>query len=138
MRKKESRRERWILAAATVLAIAVVGALIWGFWRQVRRLQELAAAEAELVPLVTHEKQRNEELRRLLDHVSSPGYPEEWARVHAGMTRPGEVRLVVLLPEEPALPSPEPPSAPSPSQGTSSTPFWLEIWQQLFSGEEAR
>ncbi|HIE37542.1 MAG TPA: hypothetical protein EYP77_00440, partial [Anaerolineae bacterium] len=101
MKTKKSRQEPWGMIAAGLAAVVVIGTLTWGLWKQIHRLQELAAAEAELAPLVAYEQDRNEALLRTLDHISSPGYPEEWARVHAGMTRPGEVRLVVSLPEPP-------------------------------------
>lgn len=128
------------MLGAALVALAVVGALSWGVWQQIDRLRELAAAEADLAPLIAYEQQQNKKLRRMLDHVSSPDYPEEWARVHAGMTRPGEVRLVVSLPEEPTPPS-LPAQSPTPSirqgfgEADQNTTFWQRLWQWLLGND---
>ena len=119
-------QQRLVRLGVALVALTVIGALVSGLWRQIRRLQELEAAEAELVPLNAREKQRNEELHQQLENLSSPDYLEEWARIHGGMTLPGEVRVVVSLPEDPAEP---PPSAP-PAQSPPS--FWQGLWQLLF------
>jgi cell division protein FtsB len=128
MKGMASRQERWVLLAAVVLFLVIIGAVAWGFWRQIHRWSELRAIEKELAPLVAYEQQRNEELQQTLDAVSSPDYPEEWARTHAGMVRPGEVRLV--------LPAQEETVEPSSSGSTSEAPsFWEALWQQLFGDE---
>ncbi len=126
MGSKTNLAEQRGLIAVGLAALVVVGLLVWGVGQQLYRLSELRAAEAELLPLLEHEQERNAQLLQKLAHVSSPTYAEEWARVHAGMVRPGEVRAVVTLPEEtPApLPSADEASPPSPS-------FWEELWQQL-------
>lgn len=130
MKTGDSWQGRWMIVAAALVALIAVGLLTWGFWRPIHRLQQLQAAEAELAPLLAYEQQRNEELHQLLDHTSSPTYPEEWARVDAGMTRPGEVRVIVTLPEEPQ----EAPSTPPPAQSPVPS-FWQVVWQRLFGGD---
>ncbi|MGD1996536.1 MAG: hypothetical protein PVH62_07160 [Anaerolineae bacterium] len=98
--KKESQNETWVLAAGALVGLAILAALGRGIWGQVEQLRRIQAAEAKLLPVVSRERERQEELLDTLRRVSSPGYAEEWARIYAGMVRPGEVRLVVPLPEE--------------------------------------
>jgi len=122
---KSSPRELRIIASAALVALAAVGMLTWNVWRQVYRLQELQAVEAELVPLVGHAQKQNQDLRQRLEHVSSPGYVEEWARADGGMTLRGEVRLVVPTAEKPPTPSATPAGQPPPT-------LWQNLWQLLF------
>ncbi|MGD1994514.1 MAG: hypothetical protein PVI59_15070, partial [Anaerolineae bacterium] len=77
-------RETWVVIAITLVGLAIVALLAFGVWEQVERLRAIQAAEAELVPLVTLEKERNERLVQELKHVSAPSYAEEWARIYAG------------------------------------------------------
>jgi len=126
MKEKNVRQERWALLGAAGVALLALALLTAGVWRQVHRLRDLAAAQAELDPLVTYQEQRNDQLRQELDHVSSPDYVEEWARVEGGMTRPGEVRLIVPPVQETAVPTATP-TPPAPS-------FWQRLWRQLTGG----
>jgi len=130
MKRKDNRWEQWIVLATIIVTLVIIGALVRGLWRQIDRLQELRAAEAELTPLVAHAEERNTQLREELEHIDAPDYIEEWARVDGGMARPGEVRLVVPLPEE----APESSSEAQPAS-SSWTSFWQDLWQQLFGSE---
>ncbi|MBN1954635.1 MAG: hypothetical protein JW900_06245 [Anaerolineae bacterium] len=123
MKKRKNQQERWIILAAACITVAIVGLIMWGFWRQTDRLQELRAVEANALPLVAYEEQRNRALEERLSRIADPAYYEEWARVHAGLTLPGEVRLVVAVqPED--VPSPGP--APA---GQPALTFWQRLWQ---------
>jgi hypothetical protein len=121
-------QEKGTVIGVTVVGLVIVAILGWGVWEQIDRLRRIRAMEAELLPLVVYEKERQAELVMELKHVSSPTYPEEWARIYGGMTGSGEVRLVVPL-DEPT-PSPQPP----PSSALSSPSFWDRLWRWL-SGE---
>lgn len=125
-----------MLVAAALTALLAVGGLGWGVWQQVHRLQELAAVEAELRPLLASEQERKQTLLDALDRASSPDYTEEWARVNAGMARPGEVRLIIPpLQETPDIPpTPIRPASPS-AQQPHSPSFWEKLWERLF-GED--
>jgi cell division protein FtsB len=125
MNTSNRQQRKWMMAAAALVVLVAVGTLARGLWRQIRRLQELAAAEAELAPLIVHEEEQNQQLLDQLDRVSSPEYAEEWARVDAGMTLPDEVRVVVSLEEEPDEPVPPTPPPPPPSP-------WRDLWRRLF------
>lgn len=124
MKELNHPKERWVLIGALFVFVLVAGAVGWSFWRQIDRLHELRLAEQELLPLVDSAEARNRELRETLAHVSSPDYAEEWARTQAGMARPGEVRVVVAPPEEPAAEAAaaEPQAEPT---------IWQQIWQWL-------
>lgn len=119
-------RETWVVIAITLVGLAIVALLAFGVWEQVERLRAIQAAEAELVPLVTLEKERNERLVQELKHVSAPSYAEEWARIYAGMSRDGEAVLEVA-PVEGAAPSA---TAPAPVTGEDVlTSFWARLRQ---------
>lgn len=134
MGKRDGRDRKWVVAGVASVVLIAVAALGWGMGQQVQRLKQLQAAEAELTPLMDYEQQRHQELLQELEHVSSPAYPEEWARVHAGMTLPGEVRLVVAQPEGAAESASSPPTtAPASSETTPQPlPLWQSLWWRLF------
>ncbi len=98
--------QRWLILGAVLVALVVAGLTGWGIWRQVAHLRHLRATEAELQVQIQYEQARQQQLERELQHVSSPDYPEEWARRYGGMVRPGEVRLVVT---DAATPTPAAP-----------------------------
>ncbi|MBN1178242.1 MAG: hypothetical protein JXD18_03465 [Anaerolineae bacterium] len=123
-------REMWFVVGVAAIGLAIVVALAWGIWEQVALLRHIQAAEVELAPLVEHEKQRQQALQATFEHVSSAGYPEEWARVYGGMAGAGEVVVIVDLPEassEPAAPAPV--VATDVEQAQPSV--WDHFWQWL-------
>lgn len=87
--------QRWLILGAILVVLAVAGLVGRGIWRQMVRLRHLLATEAELQTQIQYEQNRQQQLERELQHVSSPGYLEEWARRYGGMVLPGEIRLVV-------------------------------------------
>ncbi|MGB9871408.1 MAG: FtsB family cell division protein [Anaerolineae bacterium] len=87
--------QRWLILGAMLVALVVAGLIGRGIWRQVAHLRHLRATEAELQAQIQYERARQQQLERELQHVSSPDYPEEWARRYGGMVQPGEIRLVV-------------------------------------------
>jgi len=122
---KRFRWETWGVVAAVTVGLAIVAALVWGIGEQVERLRSIQASEAELRPLLAREEARQERLLEELAHVSSPDYSERWARAYGGMARPGEVLLVVSLPEEST-------EAPSPSPPAEADSFWSILSHWLF------
>lgn len=125
------RLEAWVAIAAVMMALLLLLALTRGLLGQLNQLREIRAAQATLVPLIAHEEQQQQTLLQEMARVSSPAYAEEWARVYGGMTRPGEVRLVVDLPEEGAVLA-DPTATPAPV--TES--FWLQLWHWLGGGAD--
>ncbi|MGB9775945.1 MAG: FtsB family cell division protein [Anaerolineae bacterium] len=94
--------QRWLILGAMLVALVVAGLIGRGIWRQVAHLRHLRATEAELQAQIQYERARQQQLERELQHVSSPDYPEEWARRYGGMVQPGEIRLVVTDSANPA------------------------------------
>ncbi len=124
----KNHQERQVLIGAALFTLVVIGLITWGLWRQIDRIHDLRAAEAELVPLVAYERAKNRALLEELERVSSPTYPEEWARVYGGMTRGGET-LVVMPPFEPSAPAPAP-AAPEPAPS-----FWQSLRRRFSGGD---
>jgi cell division protein FtsB len=106
MSKKNGGAQRWLLLGGILAGLAVVGLIGRGIWQQMIHLQRLRATEAELQTQIQYEQERKQQLKRELQHISSPDYPEEWARRYGGMVQPGEIRLVV---PDSAGPTPTPP-----------------------------
>lgn len=125
------RLEAWVAIAAVAMALLLLLALTRGLVGQLNQLREIRAAQATLMPLIAHEQQRQQTLLQEVTRVSSPTYAEEWARVYGGMTQPGEVRLVVALPEEHAIPA-----DPTATPASVAEPFWLQLWHWLGGGAD--
>lgn len=116
-------KSRLAAAVGALLILLVLGSLGYRAWLQVQRLEQLDRVEADLQAQIRYEQERNRRLQKEWERVSSPEFPEEWARVYGGMVRPGEVRLVV---PESAPPTPTPtPALPTP------VPFWEQWWETL-------
>jgi len=98
--------QRWLILGAILVVLAVAGLSGRGIWRQIVHLRHLLATEAELQAQIQYEQDRQQQLEQELQHVSSPGYPEEWARRYGGMVRPGEIRLVVTDSADPTPAAP--------------------------------
>ncbi len=106
MTRKGSGAPRWLIGGAILFVLVVAGLIGRGVWRQIAHLRHLLATETELRAQIQYEQTRQQQLERELEHVSSPEYPEEWARRYGGMVRPGEILLVV---PDSAGPTPEHP-----------------------------
>ena len=86
--------------------LLVVGLIGHRVRQQILHLQQLRATEAQLQAQIRYEQERQQQLRQELQHVSSPDYPEEWARRYGGMVRPGEIPVIV--PDSAETPSTSP------------------------------
>lgn len=98
--------QRWLILGAILVVLVVAGLIGRGLWRQIAHLRHLLATEAELQTQIQYEQTRQQQLEQELQHVSSPEYPEEWARRYGSMVLPGEVLLV--LPDS-VTPTPDQP-----------------------------
>ncbi len=106
MTGRSSGTQWWLILGAILVVLVVAGLIGRGVWRQIAHLRHLLATEAELQTQIQHEQTRQQQLEQELQHVSSPEYPEEWARRYGGMVLPGEVLLV--LPDS-VTPTPDQP-----------------------------
>lgn len=86
---------RWLILGAILVVLLVAGLVGRGVWRQIAHLRHLLATEAELWAQIQYEQTRQQQLEQELQRVSSPDYPEEWARRYGRMVQPGEILLVV-------------------------------------------
>jgi len=98
--------QRWLILGAILVVLVVAGSVGLGIWRQIVHLRHLLATEAELQTQIQYEQNRQQQLEQELQRVSSPGYPEEWARRYGGMVQPGEIRLVVTDSADPTPAAP--------------------------------
>lgn len=101
MSSQRSRAQRWLLVGGLLVILIVVGLIGREVWQQITYLQRLRATEMELRTQIQYEQERRQQLERLLQHVSSPDYPEEWARRYGGMVRPGEIPVIIPDSAEP-------------------------------------
>ena len=106
MSRESGKAQRWLLLGGVLAILTVLGQIGHGFWQQILHLQQLRATEAQLQAQIRYELERQQQLREELQHVSSPDYPEEWARRYSGMVRPGEIPVIV--PDSAETPSTSP------------------------------
>jgi len=120
---------QFALGVTIVIALAIVGGLVWGFSQQLALARQMRAEEMRLEQAVASEQARNDDLVALMEYVQSDEYVEHWARGEAKMAKPGEVAIVPLASagEEPTGDA-QPAQTPVPE----SRPFWVELWELLF------
>ena len=122
-------RSQLAFGVAAVIALAVIGALVWGFGRQLALARQMRAEEIRLEQAVAAEQLRHDELAAQLKYVKSDEYVERWARAEAKMAKPGEVVVVLAADadtESAVAPQPTPPLEPE------ARPFWVEWWELAF------
>lgn len=120
-------RDQLAFSVATVIVLAVMGALVWGFGRQLALARQMRAEEIRLEQAVAAEQARHDELTAQLEYVKSDEYVEHWARAEAKMAKPGEV-VVVLAADTESVAAPQPTLSPEPE----ARPFWVEWWELAF------
>jgi cell division protein FtsB len=123
------KRLRWILWG---LLTGLVLLLASAFSRAWRMNQTLEAEVATLAPMLTAVLEDQATLQARLEYVQSDAYVEEWSRVHAGMTQPGETLVVPIMPT--ATPTPNPTPTPVPTPTPTPAPFWQRWWRALQGG----
>ncbi len=131
MTKKEEpnaaiKRLSWVIWG--ILAVLIV-LLTSAFARAWETNQTLQARVATLEPLLTAAAVEKATLQARLDYVQSDAYVDEWARVHAGMTQPGETLVVPIEPT--ATPTPRPTPFPTSTPTPTPLPFWQRWWRAL-------
>ncbi len=122
-------RSQFAFSVAAVIVIAVMGALVWGFGRQLALARRMRADEMRLEQAVAAEQSRHDELAAQLEYVKSDEYVEHWARAEAKMARQGEV-VVVLASDADGESAVTSQPTPSPDQGARSS--WIEWWGLVF------
>ncbi len=88
-----------------------------------------------LEPMLTAASYEQATLNAELTRVQSDVYVEQWARENAGMTQPGEVLVIPVVPSPNGTPSPIPLPSPTPLPTSTPTPMpfwktWLDIFRQ--------
>ncbi len=123
------RWRRWVFGALLFFALLMFSA----FWRAWSLHRDLQARLATLSPLLEEQRADEATLVARLTYVASDAYVEEWARVHAGMTEPGEVLVIPVAVTPTPSPSPVPTSTPTPTP-TPIPSLWQRWWRTLTGG----
>jgi len=133
MTRTKPKRNQIAAGVVILIALAIVGGLVWGFGQQLALARQMRAEEMWLEQAVAAEKARHDELAAQLEYVRSDEYVEQWAREETRMARPGEVVVVPLEDEgdESAMDA-QSEQAPVPEP----RPFWIELWELVFGPAE--
>ena len=123
-------RSQIAVGVATIITVMIVGGLVWGFGQQLALARQMRAEEIRLEQMVAAEQAHHDDLVEQLEYVRSDEYVEHWARAERKMARPGEVAVIV-----PADLDGEPTddAEPTPTPAPESQPFWVELWELVFS-----
>lgn len=123
------KRISWMIWALMVGLLVLLGSAFLHVWRINQTLQEELAV---LEPMLTTSWEQQATLQAELIYAKSDTYTEEWARVHAGMTQPGETLVVAKIPTVTPTQTP----LPTPTLTPSPTPqyFWQRWWRSLSGG----
>ncbi|MBN2005658.1 MAG: hypothetical protein JXA21_20040 [Anaerolineae bacterium] len=120
------KRISWVIWTLMVGSLVLLGSAFLHAWRINQALQEEVAV---LGPMLTAAGERQATLQAELTYVKSDTYVEEWSRVHAGMTQPGETLVVAMIPT--ATPTPTPLPTPTPTPTPTPQYFWQRWWRSL-------
>lgn len=126
----ESRGWQLLLIAVLILILP----LMVDINRRMSIIRRMRQEEARLEKELAEVQAEHEALQRQLEFVVTDAYLEQWARVDARMTQPGEVPIIPLIiePSEGTAPGLE---GSSPRTGTSTS--IPEQWHRLFFGDAA-
>jgi cell division protein FtsB len=122
---RDSRGWQLLIITSLILVVPLM-ADINGRIGVLRRMHQ---QEARLNRELTEAQAEQEDLEARLQFVSGDEYLEQWARVEARMTQPGEIAIIPLY-EESTPSEASAPSANSPLADTS--PSASEQWHRLF------
>ncbi len=120
------KRITWLIWLGLLVLVILLGSAFSRAWEMNQTLQ---AQVATLAPMLTAVMEEKATLQARLDYVQSDAYVDEWSRVHAGMTQPGETLVVVVAPT-PTL-TPRPTALPLPTPTPAPLPFWQRWWRAL-------
>jgi len=118
------------LAAIVAIVIALVLGINLG--RQAAVVYRLRRQEAQLQRAVADEKAKAAALEARKAYVLSDAFVEKWARTVAKLTKPDEVRVVVLSEGQPAPESLGPSLENERSEALKSLPYWHQWWELFF------
>ncbi len=122
--KQTIRRISWLIWGLLLGLVLLLGSAFSRTWKM---HQLLSARVATLEPMLTASADEQVRLQATLEYVQQDTYVEGWARVHAGMTQPGETLVIPIVPTATPTPLPTPIPSPTPTPG----PFWQQWWQTL-------
>jgi cell division protein FtsB len=125
---------QFAVGIALVVAIAVVGGLVWAFGQQLALSRQMLAEELRLENAVAAKQDENDYLVAQAEYVKSDEYVEHWARKDMVMTKRDEIAVVESgdTDEEPASDAQlAPPVEPE------AQPFWVELWEFVFGSPAA-
>jgi cell division protein FtsB len=127
---RESRGWQILLIAVLILILP----LMVDINRRMSVIRRMRQEEARLEKELAEMQAEHEALQAQLEFVATDAYLEQWARVEARMTQPGEVAIIPLMvePSEGAAPGSE---GSSPHTDTPSS--ISEQWHHLFFGDVA-
>lgn len=135
MRGSLPNPRRLAVSVAVIIALTIVGAIVWGFSRQIMLARQMQGEERRLEEAVASEERRQEELLAQLEYVQSDAYVENWAREKAKMAKPGEV--VFFTPGNGEGEESSVGEQPLTSEGTNHNPFWKKWWQSFFAPSQS-
>ncbi len=120
------KRISWVIWGVLAGLIIVLASAYTRAWKMNEVLQ---AEVATLAPMLTAVREEQAALQSQLDYVQSDAYVDEWSRVNAGMTKPGETLVVpvIITPTPSPTPIPTVPPIPTPTP----MPFWQQWWRAL-------
>lgn len=124
---RESRGWQLLAITSLILIVPLLVDINSRMENKRRMRQEQARLEAELAEV----QAINEALQQELEYVTSDEYLEEWARVEARMSRPGEVAIIPLVEESSGSAATDLESASSDTKESLSI---SEQWRHLFFG----
>ncbi len=123
---RESRGWQLLLISALILLMPLI-VDVNGRISVIRRMrQEETRLEQELVQVQAEQ----DALQEQLEFVAGDAYLEQWARVEARMTKPGQVAIIPLTAEQNTTPQ-----ADNFFSAVPSTPSIPEQWRRLFFGD---
>lgn len=120
------KRISWIIWGGLAVLVILLASAFTRAWEM---NQVLRAEVSTLEPMLTAAAEEKATLQAQLDYVQSDAYVDEWSRVHAGMTQPGETLVVPIAPTPTPTPPPLPTAVPTPTP--TPLPFWQRWWRAL-------
>ncbi|HDQ72166.1 MAG TPA: hypothetical protein ENN19_08725, partial [Chloroflexi bacterium] len=72
-------RDQFAMGVVAILALTIIGALVWGFGRQLAYACQMRLEEIRLEKIVADEQAYHEALIERLNYVQSEDYVEQWA-----------------------------------------------------------
>ena len=120
------KRISWLIWGVLLGLIILLGLAFFRAWQINVALQEQVRL---MGPLLTAAWDQQATLQAKLSYVQSDTYVDEWARVHAGMTQPGEILVIPIVPTPTITPTPIPTPIPSPTP--TPEPLLRRWWRAL-------